>query len=182
MNMICIILLSIIALSKAAFFYQGHGYLTASCNLYDPTGKNNVNGQLNLYQKYGSQEVLITGKINELSPGLHGFHVHTKGDVKQNCTSAGGHFNPFNKNHGAPYDAIRHVGDLGNVKANMWGVANINIVDYMISLQGTSDRSILNRAIVIHAGVDDLGRGGDAGSLKTGNAGGRLGCCQIKAT
>ncbi|XP_076079144.1 superoxide dismutase [Cu-Zn]-like isoform X2 [Mytilus galloprovincialis] len=179
--MICIFLLSVVTLSTT-YQVQGHGYLTASCNLYDPTGKNNVNGQLNLYQKYGSQEVLITGKINELSPGLHGFHVHTKGDVKQNCTSAGGHFNPFNKNHGAPYDAIRHVGDLGNVKANMWGVANINIVDYMISLQGTSDRSILNRAIVIHAGVDDLGRGGDAGSLKTGNAGGRLGCCQIKAT
>ncbi|CAG2188274.1 SOD1 [Mytilus edulis] len=137
-------------------------------------------------------------------------HVENQGKNKPSnqsyCTSAGGHFNPFNKNHGAPYDAIRHVGDLENVKANMWGVADINIVDYMISLQGTSDRSILEQSysevvistmkliyvyinvskffmvLKIHAGVDDLGRGGDAGSLKTGNAGGRLGCCQIKET
>ncbi|XP_052088583.1 superoxide dismutase [Cu-Zn]-like [Mytilus californianus] len=180
MNMICIFLLSVVALSTA-YHGQDHGYMTASCNLYDPTSKNSVYGQLNLYQKYGSQKVWIRGRIYELSPGLHGFHVHAKGNVRQNCTSAGGHFNPFNNNHGAPYDAIRHVGDLGNVEANMFGVADINIVDYWISLEGTSDRSILNRAIVIHAGVDDLGRGGDAGSLKTGNAGGRLGCCQIKA-
>lgn len=25
----------------------------------------------------------ISGKINELSQGLHGFHVHAKGDVRQ---------------------------------------------------------------------------------------------------
>ena len=30
------------------------------------------------------------------------------------------------------------------------------------------------RAIVVHAGVDDLGQGGDEGSLKTGNAGARF--------
>lgn len=36
--------------------------------------------------------------------------------------------------------------------------------------------SILNRAFVVHAGEDDLGQGGDQGSLNTGNAGGRLAC------
>merc|ERR1711983_84796 len=39
--------------------------------------------------------------------------------------------------------------------------------------------SILGKAIVLHAGEDDLGRGGDEGSETTGNAGARLGCCII---
>jgi len=33
--------------------------------------------------------------------------------------------------------------------------------------------------VVIHAGKDDLGKGGDEGSLKTGNAGGRVACAVI---
>ena len=40
--------------------------------------------------------------------------------------------------------------------------------------------SIAGRALVIHAGEDDLGYGGDSGSLSTGNAGSRAGCCIIR--
>lgn len=32
----------------------------------------------------------------------------------------------------------------------------------------------------LHAGEDDLGQGGDAGSLASGNAGPRLACCIIE--
>ena len=45
----------------------------------------------------------------------------------------------------------------------------IDIRDSVASLHGQF--SVVNRAIVVHAGEDDLGRGGDAESLKTGNAG-----------
>ena len=40
----------------------------------------------------------------------------------------------------------------------------------------TGERSVVGRAIVIHSDVDDLGKGGDEESLKTGNAGDRLAC------
>lgn len=32
---------------------------------------------------------------------------------------AGIHYNPFNKTHGAPNYENRHIGDLGNIKANV---------------------------------------------------------------
>ena len=46
--------------------------------------------------------VRFTGTISGLGPGLHGFHVHAKGDLRNGCKAAGGHFNPFASNHGAP--------------------------------------------------------------------------------
>jgi len=49
--------------------------------------------------------------------------------------------------------------------------------DNVVSLTG--EQSIIGRAIVLHDGEDDLGKGGDAGSLKTGNAGSRVACCTI---
>ena len=59
--------------------------------------------------------VTITGSVAGLAAGPHGFHVHTNGVLTNNCADAGGHFNPENKNHGAPNAAERHVGDLGNI-------------------------------------------------------------------
>ena len=35
---------------------------------------------------------------------------------------------------------------------------------------------LAGKAIVVHAGEDDLGLGGDDGSLRTGNAGARRAC------
>jgi len=134
-----------------------------------------VTGQLTLSQKSASDPVVITGSIQNLSPNsLHGFHVHESGDIRDGCTSTGSHFNPEGKTHGGPSDSVRHVGDLGNVNTDASGVAQVQITDTIISLQGT--HSIIGRAFVVHEKEDDLGRGGNNGSLTTGNAGGRLAC------
>lgn len=63
----------------------------------------------------------------------------------------------FQVDHGAPSDTIRHVGDLGNILADSNGNANFEMTDSVIALEGRN--SIIGRAFVIHAGVDDLGRG-----------------------
>jgi Cu-Zn family superoxide dismutase len=58
---------------------------------------------------------------------------------------------------------------------------HFNILDHEITLVEGRDNSILGRAIVIHAGEDDHGRGGDEESTKTGNAGERIACGVIVA-
>jgi len=116
----------------------------------------------------------VTGQLTGLTPGQHGFHIHKFGDNTNGCTSAGPHFNPFGKTHGAPGDETRHVGDLGNVTAGEDGVANVNIKDSLLSLAGP--HSIIGRTVVVHEGVDDLGKGGHELSPTTGNAGGRAAC------
>jgi Cu-Zn family superoxide dismutase len=72
---------------------------------------------------------------------------------------------------------MRHVGDLGNIKAEEDGLAKVEFLDPIISLTG-GPRGIVGRTLVVHMRQDDLGRGNDEESIKTGNAGSRL-CCGI---
>ena len=113
-------------------------------------------------------------KIN----GLHGFHVHEAGDLTDKCTSMCAHFNPYGDTHGCPGMSERHVGDLGNLKTNSKGEAKYTFYDDMIKLRGAKC-NILGRGLIIHADEDDCGKGGNAESLKTGNAGKRIACAVI---
>uniref|UniRef100_A3QQY1 Superoxide dismutase [Cu-Zn] n=1 Tax=Azumapecten farreri TaxID=106299 RepID=A3QQY1_AZUFA len=143
--------------------------VTAVCVL---KGDAAVTGTVNFKQE--GDTVHLTGQITGLTPGKHGFHVHQYGDNTNGCTSAGAHFNPSGKTHGAPGDEERHYGDLGNVTADGNGVAKIDIKDKLVTLTGT--QSVIGRTMVIHADEDDLGKGGHQLSPTTGNAGGRLAC------
>ena len=130
-----------------------------------------VKGTILLMQKPGTP-TLIKGRIQGLKPGEHGFHIHEFGDMSDGCASMGGHYNPDGVDHGDLEQG--HVGDLENVTANQDGIADFTIVAKRVDLVG--DRSVVGRGMVIHADRDDLGKGGDAESLKTGNAGDRLAC------
>ncbi|KHN80720.1 Extracellular superoxide dismutase [Cu-Zn] [Toxocara canis] len=125
-----------------------------------------------------SLNLVVNGSVRGLTPnGLHGFHVHTIGDIGNNCTAAAGHYNPFGRNHGAPalmFPTIRHVGDLGNIQADGAGVATISGTFRGVGLVGPF--SIIGRTLIVHAMRDDLGLGNDQGSRTTGNAGARFAC------
>merc|ERR1712060_328740 len=126
--------------------------------------------------------VRIHGRIAGLERGLHGFHVHAVGNTSENCLAAGVHFNPDQVKHGArcgvhatdsaPFlptvilscdPKESHAGDLGNIATPLFGETSIDQVDTILSLGDGGERDIAGRAIVIHAGADDLGVGtGDA--------------------
>ena len=138
----------------------------AVCVLH-PTEGNNVSGTVTFTQT--GDGVQVSADVQGLTPGKHGFHVHQYGDCSApDGTSAGGHFNPEDKDHGGPHADVRHVGDLGNLEAGDNGSAQYQYTDSLISLNGP--HSIVGRAIIVHAGEDDLT------SQPTGNAGARVAC------
>ena len=116
--------------------------------------------------------------IENLKDGKHGFHIHKLGDLSHGCDSACAHFNPDGCVHGGPHSNIRHAGDLGNVISKN-GIAKGSVTVENLSCNPKSKYSIVGRMIIIHKDPDDLGKGGDEESLKTGNAGKRIACSVI---
>jgi len=106
------------------------------------------------------------------------WHIHEAGDLRgKGCKSACSHFNPDNMTHGGPRSSIKHVGDLGNLRVKPDGTSTSTLTADFIELRGP--RSVIGRSFVVHESLDDLGKGGNAESLKTGNAGARIACAVI---
>jgi Cu-Zn family superoxide dismutase len=138
-----------------------------------PTKDNHARGEVTFTQD--AKGVHVVGSFTGLNMGEHGFHIHEKGDCSApDGTSAGGHFNPAPPHaHGARDAAERHAGDLGNLKADPYGLARLDFVDEKISLDGPN--SIVGKAVIIHEKADDFT------TQPTGNAGARLACGVIEA-
>ena len=160
-----------------------------------------LKGELLFTQSRPGALVHIRGRICGWSTediGEHGMHVHEGNTLPRPgeewegplCCGKGlgAHFNPYKRQHGGPQDQERHVGDLGNIlvkklckDCKTW-CSEVNIKDSVITLDRSSPACILDRGMVIHSGRDDLGRGGNKESLKTGNAGSRIGWGIIRST
>jgi len=114
--------------------------------------------------------VRVNAEIAALSPGMHGIHIHEKGDcTAPDAASAGPHFNPAAKKHGAPDSTEHHGGDLGNLNANEYGKATLSIMVDGISVGKGAD-GVIGRGVIVHAKADDLK------TDPAGNSGERIGC------
>ncbi|AIU41341.1 sod [Sucra jujuba nucleopolyhedrovirus] len=134
-----------------------------------------VTGEITFYQQTPNHPTVIEGFIIGLPRGLHGFHVHEFGDLRNGCVSAGEHYNPTGQDHGAPDALIKHVGDLGNVEARVSNaLTSVKITSGAITLNGP--HSVLGRTLIVHSDRDDLGLTDHPLSKTTGNSGSRLGC------
>ena len=137
---------------------------------------NNITGTVRFSSN--SQKCFVSYDIRGLSDGLHGFHVHKCGDLTKGCETGCEHFNPTNSVHGGPHSKHRHAGDLGNIRS-IKGRAKGKIAVKNLSCYHKSNLSIIGRMIIIHQNKDDLGKGNNPESLKTGNAGKRIACAII---
>ncbi|HYJ04470.1 MAG TPA: superoxide dismutase family protein, partial [Chthoniobacterales bacterium] len=83
--------------------------------------------------------VQVVADITGLTPGKHAFHIHEFGDCSApDAASAGSHFNPTKKPHGAPDAAEHHVGDFGNLEADSSGKAHLELKSNMLKFSGES--------------------------------------------
>jgi Cu-Zn family superoxide dismutase len=133
----------------------------------NPTQNNKVTGTVTFSKV--ELGVKIVADIKGLTPGAHGFHIHQFGNCSApNADSAGGHYNPEGKLHGAPENRERHTGDFGNLVADSTGKAYLERTDTVISMSGP--HSVIGRGIIIHDVSDDMT------TQPTGNAGARVAC------
>jgi len=154
---------------KAVIEAAGPEITKAICVLY-PTENSEVEGVVTFTKV--PQGMLVIADVTGLTPGKHGFHIHEYGDCSAlDAKSAGGHFNPYNKKHGGPFDAEHHAGDLGNLEADQDGNAHLELTVSDLGFEGINN--IIGRGIIVHADPDDLV------SQPTGNAGGRVACGSI---
>jgi len=131
-----------------------------------------VSGKASFTEAHGG--VLVEIEVHHAPPGWHAVHVHEKGDCSaEDASSAGGHFNPETKNHGSPHAPEHHAGDLGNMWVDEKGEGSHVLLMPGLTVQ-EGPASVRGRAIIVHAGVDDLV------TQPTGNAGGRIGCGVIQ--
>lgn len=135
--------------------------------LLQPASNSQVNGTVNFMNT--PDGVRVVAEIHGLTPGKHGFHIHQNGDCSApDAQSAGDHFNPDGKQHGGPDAEMRHRGDLGNLEADSGGHAKLLKTVRGIALDGPD--SIMGKAVLVHAGEDDLK------TPPSGNSGARIAC------
>lgn len=108
--------------------------------------------------------------------GIHASHIHEFGDCSAaDASSAGGHWNPTSHKHGKWGTDEHHAGDLGNLKADASGTARLVMkTDKWCIGCNDATKNIIGKSIIIHEKADDFK------TQPTGNAGGRVGCVEIK--
>ena len=111
-----------------------------------------------------------------IPPGLHAVHIHAVGKCDPpDFNSAGPHFNPTGKQHGALNPQGSHAGDLPNLNVGADGSGRLETATEQITL-GSGTTSLWDAdgsALIVHAAPDDFK------TDPTGNAGGRVACAVI---
>jgi len=153
--------------------------LAVSCT----TTKNYTINSKSGTETQGTAKFVQTGKnvemdlnVYKLTPGIHAVHIHEKGDCSStDGSSAGGHWNPTNHDHGKFGSETFHMGDIGNLNADKEGTARMvfKTDKWCIGCKDET-KNIVGKSLIIHAGRDDFK------TQPTGNAGGRVGCIEIK--
>lgn len=103
--------------------------------------------------------VKVTVTVSGLPAGKHGMHIHEVGKCEgPDFGTAGGHFNPTQKEHGKDNPHGHHLGDLPNLEVAEDGTATMSVLAEGVTLQKDAEHSLMDgegTALVIHENEDD---------------------------
>lgn len=118
----------------------------------------------------GSVDLKLQISFPQMANKSVAVHIHEHGDCSDAGKGAHGHWNPTNEAHGKWGASAFHSGDIGNISLDDKGEGSITLNTSRWTIGGEEKTNILNRAIIVHSGVDDFT------TQPTGNAGSRIGC------
>jgi Cu-Zn family superoxide dismutase len=124
--------------------------------------------------------VTIALDIRALPPGEHALHIHEAGTcTSPDFTSAGGHYNPTNAQHGFLSPKGPHAGDLPNFFVGPGGTTRYRITTQLVTLEKGKKTTLFPKggtAVVIHQMPDDYR------TDPAGGGGPRIACGAIEET
>lgn len=111
----------------------------------------------------------FTFDARNMPAGTYAVHVHTTGKCEgPKFTSAGGHWNPTNRQHGKDNPQGAHYGDLPNLTVSTGGTGSVSFTVAGATMPGLLDAD--GAAFMVHAKPDDYK------TDPTGDAGDRIAC------
>ncbi|MDR3477171.1 MAG: superoxide dismutase family protein [Gammaproteobacteria bacterium] len=111
--------------------------------------------------------LIMTPKLHDLPPGVHGFHIHAEPMCDHDGKAAGGHLDPDKTNvHRGPYEN-GHLGDMPVLNVDANGDATQAVLAPRLKLA-----FIMGKAVMIHAGGDNYSDKPE----KLGGGGARIAC------
>ncbi|GAB7024906.1 superoxide dismutase family protein [Geotalea toluenoxydans] len=165
----------LLLIASATVAGAGETGKTVSSSIVDTTGKSI--GTATFAERKGGVEVTV--KVSGLPPGKHGMHIHENGKCEPpGFATAGAHFNPTGRHHGAGHPEGKHAGDLPNLEVKGNGTAELTATAEGATL-GKGKTSLLKdggTALIIHAKPDD------EKTDPTGNSGDRIACGVVGAS
>ena len=145
-------------------------YDNASADLSGTKADTTVTGMAKFTRKGDKVELVLTLDIRKKANSSVAVHFHEHGDCGEEGKASHGHWNPTKEDHGKWGSAKFHSGDIGNIKLDKYGKATFTVTTDRWTIGGPEKTNVLNKAIIIHSGVDDYT------TQPTGNSGSRIGC------
>ncbi|WP_179379814.1 superoxide dismutase family protein [Jannaschia marina] len=154
---------------------EGDAPATARADIIDLAG--DTIGEARLTQ--GATGVLLYLRVEGLTPGAHGLHLHSRGicETQESFSTAMGHVDMVEGGHGLLNPAGPEAGDIPNIFVAADGIGEMEAYLTMVSLEEGA-QNLLDAdgsTIMIHENADDHV------SQPIGGSGARVACGVIEA-